>query len=249
MLTALIAIGVAGLLLVGIWQLWAGRLSETGGRSQLFAADDIAYVTRADLANPRRLAQPGKLSNVLTIALEVVVLLLAGVIAVAVVTHPEVDLLYKVLVGESYLVAAYLVGRGIYVRLGLPVPGAETPGDGQPDVDVLADAVRDVVGENVGTDFAAVHDAMATARGADDGMDAVTVALLAAARNEVPLEDVRDWAADNGVASPATVRSRAETLEEEGLLAVEDTLSFEIERLSTAEPEQIGTVASSVLAH
>jgi uncharacterized membrane protein len=243
---ALSTAGLGLLLAVGVWQAWTGRLTVTGGGSQL-SVDDVAYPTRADLREPRRLLRREKLANLLLAQLELVAVVVAGVMATLLATHPSIGLGYRVLIVGTYLVGAYLVGRVVWIRLGLPTPGIEAAGEGVPSVPELAATLREDVGDAVGDDFAAVHEAMATARGPKERLDVVTVALLAGARNGVDREAVATWAAEHGVASEATVASRADALAEQGLLASDAELAFTSADLRDAEPAAVGSIAETVL--
>jgi hypothetical protein len=238
---ALLAAGGLGLLVaVGTYQLWAGRLTALGSGGQLMV-DDVSYPTRADVQHPRRLLEPRKLANLLTVVCELVVLIVAGVAAAALVTSTTVGRAYAALVVTAYLVGAYLVARAVYVRLGLPTPVA---GDaGEPD-DVAA-SLGDRFGDDVATAFSSIHEADATVR-AEDDLDDVTAALLAGARTERRRGELATWAAESGLASESTVRGRAEELTECGLFASGERLSFSADQLADADPDEVVAVATSL---
>lgn len=238
---ALLATGGLGLLVaVGTYQLWAGRLTALGPGGQLMV-EDVAYPTRADVRNPRRLLERRKLANLLTALFELVALIVAGVAATALLTSSAVGGAYAALVVAAYLVGAYLVGRAVYVRLGFPTP---VSGDAGEPEDVAA-SLRERFDEEVAASFRAVHDAGATVRG-EAGVDDVTAALLAGARTDRRRGEVATWAAESGLASESTVRARAEELTECGLLASGERLSFAADPLATADPDEVVSVATSL---
>jgi len=114
------------------------------------------------------------------------------------------------------------------------------------------------VGEAVEGDFDEMLASMETARGDGDDLDEVTVSLLAAARNGVLLYDISKWGEDVGVASKATFSRTKTDLEERGLIETEKVpidvgrprlrLRLADERLRTADPEELVSVAQSALA-
>jgi hypothetical protein len=85
--------------------------------------------------------------------------------------------------------------------------------------------VRETLAEDLGPataeDFEAVLDALPAARGDGQGLDEVTVSLLAAARQGELLYDLSRWGEDVGLASKATFSRTKTTLEEEGVLDTE----------------------------
>ncbi|MFB6105061.1 MAG: transcriptional regulator TbsP [Halobacteriaceae archaeon] len=114
------------------------------------------------------------------------------------------------------------------------------------------------VGEAVEEDFDEMLASMETARGDGDDLDEVTVSLLAAARNGVLLYDISKWGEDVGVASKATFSRTKTDLEERGLIETEKVpidvgrprlrLQLADDRLRTADPEELVSVAQSTLA-
>lgn len=118
--------------------------------------------------------------------------------------------------------------------------------------------LADSVGDDVEGDFAAMLSSMETARGDGQGLDEVTVSLLAAAKNEVLLYDISRWGEDAEVASKATFSRTKTTLEEKGLIETEKVpidvgrprlrLKLADERLADADSDELASVAQSVLA-
>ncbi|MFB6077516.1 MAG: transcriptional regulator TbsP [Halarchaeum sp.] len=78
--------------------------------------------------------------------------------------------------------------------------------------------VRETLADDLGDDVAADFDALLAA---DDGLDEVEAALLAAAKNSVLLYDVSRWGEDVGLASKATFSRTKTRLEDAGLLTTE----------------------------
>ncbi|MFB6111477.1 MAG: transcriptional regulator TbsP [Halobacteriaceae archaeon] len=118
--------------------------------------------------------------------------------------------------------------------------------------------LSDDVGANVEGDFEAMLASMETARGDGEGLDEVTVSLLAAAKNEELLYDISRWGEDAGVASKATFSRTKTQLEEAGLITTEKVpidvgrprlrLQLADDRLRDASPDELASVAQSVLA-
>lgn len=224
------------LVLVGVWSLYAYRLSATGGRDQLFV-DDVTYLTREDFQDPARLLDPSKAANVLIAALELLLLVIATFTVLVLATRVTVPDWYVATAVGALLVGGYLLCRAIYVRLGFAVPETST------SVDDFGEGFERVAGTGAATDFAAIHDAMGRARGTDDS-DAALAAVLAAARSDVEREELRTWAAESGLASPASVDERVESLADAGVLDPE-AFSFTNERLTTADPTDVAAVATT----
>jgi len=239
-------VGLGLLLVVGSWFLWDERLTAVGGRSQLLS-DDVGFVTGSDVRRPGRIVEDrSKLFNLVMIVAEVSVLVMAAGMALLVLSTDGVATTSKALVGITFVVGAYLLARALYVRVGLPVPATDGIDDG--DDAVLASSLDRRVAPETGEAFAEIRGAMGTTRG-DGSLDAVAVALLAGARTDASLDDLREWAADSGVASPSTVTARADELEAAGVLAVDgDDLGVAHDRLADADPAELGTVAASLLA-
>lgn len=224
------------LVLVGVWSLYAYRLSATGGRDQLFV-DDVTYLTREDFRDPTRLLDPSKAANVLIAALELLMLVIATITVLVLATRVTVPDWYVATAVAALLVGGYLLGRAIYVRLGFSVP--ETVDS----VDDFGEDFERVAGTGAATDFTAIHDAMGRARGAD-GSDAALAAVLAGARSEMGREELRTWAAESGLASPASVDERVDTLADAGVLDAE-AFAFANDRLATADPTDVAAVATT----
>lgn len=224
------------LVLVGVWSLYAYRLSATGGRDQLFV-DDVTYLTREDFQNPKRLLDPSKAANILIAALELLMLVIATITVLVLATRVTVPDWYVATAVTALLVGGYLVGRAIYVRLGFSVPETSE------SVDEFGESFESVAGTNAATDFTAIHDAMGRARGGDDS-DAALAAVLAAARSDVDRDELRTWAAESGLASPASVDDRVADLVDAGVLDLE-TFAFTKDRLATADPTDVAAVATT----
>lgn len=239
MLEGFVAAGVGVLLAVGAWALYAGRFDVRGGRGQLFV-DDVAYLTRADLREPSRLLDPSKAANLLIAALEVLLLVIATVTVVAVAARDAVSPWFLAVAALGVLVGGYLVGRGVYVRLGFAVPEPAR------SVNAFGAGFERVAGTDAAADFTAIHDAMGRTRASGDS-DAATAAVLAAARADVDRESLRDWAADSGLASPASVDARVDDLAAAGLLDP-DAFALADDRLATADPPDVAAVATTALA-
>jgi len=239
MLEGFLTAGVGALLAVGAWGLYAGRFDVRGGRNQLFV-DDVAYLTREDLREPRRLLEPSKAANPVIAALETLLLGIATVTVVAVAARTEPAPRFLAVAAAGVLVGGYLVGRGVYVRLGFAVPETART------VDAFGRGFERVAGTDAATDFAAIHDAMGRTRGTGDS-DAATAAVLAAARADLDHGTLRSWAADSGLASPASVDARVDDLAAAGLLDP-DAFRLVEDRLATADPADVAAVATNAVA-
>lgn len=122
----------------------------------------------------------------------------------------------------------------------------------------VEETLSDAVGDDVEGDFAAMLSSMETARGNGEGLDEVTVSLLAAAKNQVLLYDISRWGEDADVASKATFSRTKSTLEEKGLIETEKVpidvgrprlrLKLADDRLADADADELASVAQSVLA-
>ena len=99
---------------------------------------------------------------------------------------------------------------------------------------------------------------METARGDEEDLSEVTVALLVAAKNEQLLYDISKWGEDTGVASKATFSRTKTNLEERGLIDTEKVpidvgrprlrLKLADDRLTNVSAAELASVAQSVLA-
>ena len=76
-----------------------------------------------------------------------------------------------------------------------------------------------------------------------DGVDAVTLVLLAAARNTAELNDVAAWADEIGLASPATISRAKRSLEDGGVIATAKV------PIPTGRPRQQLTLTDEYAAH
>jgi hypothetical protein len=122
--------------------------------------------------------------------------------------------------------------------------------------------VRASLGEEISpetrADFEGVLDSLETARGDGDDLDEVTISLLVAAKNDVLLYDISRWGEDVGIASKATFSRTKTELEELGLIDTEKVpidvgrprlrLKLGDDRLADASPEQLASVAQSIIA-
>lgn len=126
-----------------------------------------------------------------------------------------------------------------------------------PPASVVRETLRDEIGEETQEDFEGILGVLETAKGDGDGLDEITVALLAAARNEVLLYDISKWGEDSGVASKATFSRKKTELEDRGLIDTENVpidigrprlrLKFEDETLHDASLEELVETAKEVL--
>lgn len=237
MFQALLGIGVAGLLVVGAWSLYAGRFAVRGGRDQLLF-EDVTYLTRADLEEPRRLLEPARAANLVIAALETLLLSIATITLLELWTRPGIPTWFLVASTTLVVVGGLVLGRAIYVRVGFAVPEHAT------DVDEFGTDFERVAGADAAADFAAIHEAMRDARG-EDASDAATAAVLAAARANVETDELRAWAGETGLASPASVDDRIDTLAHAGVLDP-DAFAFHDDRLADAPPSDVASLASSV---
>ncbi len=126
-----------------------------------------------------------------------------------------------------------------------------------PPLSAVNDGLGETLNKDAEQDFQAMLDSLETARGNGDGLDEVTISLLAAAKNEALLYDISKWGEDTGVASKATFSRMKTTLEEHGLIETEKVpidvgrprlrLTLGDDRLRTADNDQLATVAQSLL--
>lgn len=135
---------------------------------------------------------------------------------------------------------------------------AESFSPRSPAITQVRETLASEVGDAVEADFERMLASMETARGDGDDLDEVTVSLLAAARNGVLLYDISKWGEDVGVASKATFSRTKTDLEERGLIETEKVpidvgrprlrLKLADERLRSADPDELVSVAQSALA-
>lgn len=91
-----------------------------------------------------------------------------------------------------------------------------------PPASRVVETLREEIGEETQEDFTGMLDVLETAKGNGDGLDEITVALLAAARNEILLYDISKWGEDSGVASKATFSRKKTEMEDKGLIDTEN---------------------------
>lgn len=237
MFQVLLGIGVVGLLVVGAWSLYAGRFAIRGGRGQLLF-DDVQYLTRHDLESPRRLLEPKRAANLVLAALETLLLAIATITLLELWTRDGIPTWFLAASTGLLVLGGIVLGRAIYVRVGFAVPEPSR------DVDAFGDAFEDVADADAATDFTAIHDALGDARGVDES-DAATAAVLAAARADVDPAALRTWAGESGLASPASIDDRIDTLADAGILDP-DALAFTDDRLEHAPPSDVASLAITV---
>jgi hypothetical protein len=135
--------------------------------------------------------------------------------------------------------------------------GAEPFNLRTPAIDRVRQTLNDEISPDVEEDFSGVLASMETARGDGDGLDEVTVSLLAAAKNRELLYDISKWGEDVGIASKATFSRTKTKLEDLGLIDTEKVpidvgrprlrLKLADDRLADAPPAELANVAQSML--
>lgn len=121
-LMPILAAGVMLLLVVGLWEIWRGRLDRDADEREELMAETEGLLSREDFRNPSRiLDSPPKRRNLVMIVSEIVVLVMTAILGVLVLGLPNTTfpLEYKGLVGGGFFVGVYLLARALYVRLGL----------------------------------------------------------------------------------------------------------------------------------
>ncbi len=126
-----------------------------------------------------------------------------------------------------------------------------------PPLSRIRETLRSEFGSDTATDFDALIDTLETAVGDGDGLDAVTICLLVAARNRELLYDISKWGEDVGIASKATFSRTKTRLEDQGLLETEKVpidvgrprlrLILGDDRLGTASPGEMAAIAHRLL--
>ncbi len=232
--------GLVLLLAGGIWQLSNARLSGPGVKRSQLVSPDAAVLTPRDRKTPSRvLSDVDKLRSVLVAALEVGLIAVSVWTAMYVAAQPGVVPAFKALVVATMAVGATLVARGVYVRLGLF----------RPELDGLADYRQSLavsMSAGVAEEFADIHRSLSTAR-SEENIDATTVGVLAAARQGRPLDEVLRWGEGADVAEAEAFEERADALAEAGLIRTDDADLQLAPDFEDADPDQIATVAATVL--
>lgn len=126
-----------------------------------------------------------------------------------------------------------------------------------PPASQVVETLQEEIGEETKNDFTGILDLLETAKGNGDGLDEITVALLAAARNEVLLYDISKWGEDSGVASKATFSRKKTEMEDRGLIDTENVpidigrprlrLKFADESLHDAPLEEVVEAAKDAM--
>lgn len=232
---AIIAAGLGLLLVAGIYQLSTARLAGPDAkRSQLLSADSTTF-TPADLRNPSNVIRDGeKLRNAVVVLLEVAAIVMAVWMTIYVYSLPTIDVAFKLLILAALVVGALLVGRGLYLRLGLYEPVT------------IQESLRETAGADVARDFASIGGALETARGGDP-IDEATVGLLAAAKNAESIETLKRWARSEDVADPETFDEHADALAAAGVIENEGGELTVHPQFEDADDDQLATVTASVL--
>lgn len=126
-----------------------------------------------------------------------------------------------------------------------------------PSISRIRESIDDALNPAIRVDFDAMVRSLETARGDGDGLDAVTISLLVAAKNEALLYDLGKWGEDIGLTSRTTFSRVKTDLEELGILDTEKVptnvgrprqrLVLGDERLQDAEPRQLASIARDIL--
>lgn len=90
-----------------------------------------------------------------------------------------------------------------------------------PPLTRIRESLNDELGPAIRADFDAVLHSLETVRGDSNGLDAVTISLLVAAKNEALLYDLGKWGEDIGLTSRTTFSRVKTDLEERGILDTE----------------------------
>lgn len=90
-----------------------------------------------------------------------------------------------------------------------------------PPLSRVRESLNEEFGDDVEDEFMMMLDSANTVPGDDDELDAVAIALLVGANNEVLLYDLSKWGEDTGVASKATFSRTKTRLEDRGLIETE----------------------------
>jgi hypothetical protein len=90
-----------------------------------------------------------------------------------------------------------------------------------PSVRRVRETLSEEIGPEVTGDFDAILSELDVARGDGEGLDEVTISILAGARHGVLLYDISRWGEDIGLASKATFSRTKSRLEESGIVRTE----------------------------
>jgi hypothetical protein len=136
--------------------------------------------------------------------------------------------------------------------------GAETYSLRSPSLNRVRETLTAELGEATAADFDAILSSLRAARGDGEGLDEITVSLLAAANNEQLLYDISRWGEDVGIASKATFSRTKTRMEGAGLIETEKVpidvgrprlrLRLADERLQEADADELADIAVSMLA-
>lgn len=91
-----------------------------------------------------------------------------------------------------------------------------------PPISDVKQTLRDDIGRETEQDFSSMLGVLEKAKGDGEGLDEITLALLAAARNKILLYDISKWGEDSGVASKATFSRKKTEMESQGLIDTEN---------------------------
>jgi len=232
---AIIATGLGLLIVTGIYQLSTARLAGTNAKRDQLVSEDSTTFTRADFSDPTNILEDGgKLRNALVVVSETAAIVMAVWMTIFMYTASAVSTPLKLLVIAVLVVGTFLVGRGLYVRMGMYQPVS------------LRESLRSTTGPEVAEDFASLRNALETARG-DGPIDETTVGLLAGARNDRSMDELREWARVEEVADRATFEERVENLTDAGIVHDEDGRLTVGPQFEDVDDDQLATVAASVL--
>lgn len=230
-----IAAGLGLLIIAGVYQLSTARLTGPHVKRTHLVGDEASTFTSLDYEDPTRILRDrAKLLNGGVVLLELTLVVLAVWTATIVYAMPALSTAFKLLVVGVVVVGSLLVGRGLYVRLGLYQPVN------------LQESFRRTVGASAANDFVAIQSVLDTAR-ADTTLDQATVGLLAGAKHETTMETLREWGRTESVVDPETFEERATALAEAGVIRRADGRVTIDPQLSEADDDQLASIAASVL--
>jgi hypothetical protein len=232
MLSAVITVGLLGLVGLGTWQVSVRYLATP-------TADRRPGTGRAVCATGGRrtellAASAGRGLNLLILAVETVAVAVAIVTAGLVVLEPAVSVRRKVFVVLALLLGIAIIGDGMSVRLGFR-------GELQGPRAALASVTTPAVAET----YTEIQHSLATTRG--DGLDDVTVGVLAAATEYEDPRRLVQWGERTGVGTPEEFEARVDELVAAGLIEERNGRLRVGEVLDGADPARMATAAESVL--